>query len=221
MGAESAPARDTVIVFTGGDAPAAATRVHLPDDAYVIAADSGLGHALAMGRSVDLAVGDFDSVQPRMLEAAAADGMRVERHPTAKDKTDLELALDRALEYRPGRIVVVGGAGGRLDHFLGNAMVLTMEKYEAVTIEAYLGEGRVIVVRAGTTATLRGAVGDLVSLLAIGGPARGIRTEGLRYPLRDETLEPGSSRGLSNEHVAEEATVAVGAGVLIAVAPGG
>jgi thiamine pyrophosphokinase len=52
------------------------------------------------------------------------------------------------------------------------------------------------------------------------GPAHGVSTTGLRYPLDDEDLEAASSRGVSNEWVAGVATVRLRTGVLLAVAPG-
>ena len=61
---------------------------------------------------------------PAALATADGHGHPVERHPAAKDATDLELALDAAISRRPGRIHVLGGHGGRLDHLLANALVL-------------------------------------------------------------------------------------------------
>jgi thiamine pyrophosphokinase len=58
-----------------------------------------------------------------------------------------------------------------------------------------------------------------VSLVPLGGPARGLRTEGLRYPLRGEDLQAGSTRGISNELTAPSATVEVAAGALLVVVP--
>ena len=83
----------TMIVFTGGDPVDIGLRARLPDDAYVIAADSGVEQAAILGRHVDLAVGDFDSVSKAALDAAVNAGARIELHPEAKDATDLELGL--------------------------------------------------------------------------------------------------------------------------------
>ena len=69
--------------------------------------------------------------------------------------------------------------------------------------------------------TISGEPGSLVSLLPAGGPARGIVTGGLRYPLRDEELAPGTSRGVSNELSAALATVELASGVLLVVQPFG
>lgn len=210
----------TVIVVTGGDPVPARADDDLPADAFVIAADSGIDHAAALGRRVDVAVGDFDSVSPAGLAAVERSGARVERHPTAKDRTDLELALDAvlALDPAPDRAVVLGGHGGRLDHLLANALLLASPAYTAVPIEARMGPARVHAVRG--RIELNGRPGELVTLLAVGGPARGVRTEGLLYPLAGEDLQPGSTRGVSNQFTGPAATVTLDAGVLLAVLPG-
>jgi thiamine pyrophosphokinase len=68
-----------------------------------------------------------------------------------------------------------------------------------------------------TQAELHGAPGDLVSLIPIGGDARGVTTEGLQYPLSDEPLLFGPARGLSNVLVGTEARVRVREGLVIIV----
>jgi thiamine pyrophosphokinase len=161
-------------------------------------------------------VGDFDSVTPDALSAAEAAGARIDRYPTAKDATDLELALEAA-RAEASRIIVVGGDGGRLDHLLSIALLLGSSAYADRVVVAYLGPATVHVVR--STTRLTGVPGELVSLLALHGPAHGVRTSGLQYPLHDETLHPGSSRGVSNQFTGEVAQVAIAAGVLLAVQP--
>ncbi len=89
--------------------------------------------ALALGLRIDRAIGDFDSVSAAGLAAAEAAGAIVERHPAAKDATDLELALDAAIALEPARILVVGSAGGRLDHLLGSILLLADDRYAAAT----------------------------------------------------------------------------------------
>jgi len=172
-----------------------------------------------MGLRVDLAVGDFDSVSQAGLAAVRAAGGVLQAHPPDKDTTDLELALDAALGLGARRVLVLGGGGGRLDHLLASALVLTRPAYAGLQVDAVLGGARVAVVRG--RRALTGRAGDLVTLLPLGGVARGVRTEGLRYPLAGEDLEPGSTRGVSNLLLAATATVSLGAGVLLAVQPVG
>ncbi len=207
----------TAIVFAGGDRPTSAALRDLPADAWVVAADSGLDHAHALGVAVDVVVGDLDSVDPEILAAAELAGTAVERHPAAKDATDLELALLAAHDHGATEIVVVGGHGGRLDHFFANALLLATPALAGVRVWARLGDAEVFVVR--DRVELTAAPGALCSLLPVGGPAVGIRTDGLRFPLVGETLEPASTRGVSNEFLATTASVTLDHGVLLAVLP--
>jgi thiamine pyrophosphokinase len=185
--------------------------------ATVIAVDGGVDHALALGLPVHRAVGDFDSVTGAGLARVEAAGASVDRHPAAKDLTDLELALGAATAAGARRIVVVGGRGGRLDHALANLLALAAPAVAGVDLVALLDGSRVTVVR--TTAVFRGRPGSLLSLLPVGGPAVGVRTERLEYPLHDEDLPPGSARGLSNVLLAPTAQVSLRGGVLLAIQP--
>jgi thiamine pyrophosphokinase len=212
-----------VAVVVGGGGPPAVTAADLGDlgaDPVVIAADSGLEHGRALGLHVDAVVGDMDSVDPAALDAAAADGVLVDRHPEAKDATDLALAIDAALATGPGRLVVVTGAGDRFDHALAVALAVSapVSALATVAVEAWVGAAHLWVVR--DAVTLPGRPGDLLTLLPLHGAARGVTTSGLLYPLRGEDLEPGATRGVSNEWAAPVATVRLQSGVLVAVAPG-
>jgi thiamine pyrophosphokinase len=206
-----------VLLFTGGEPVDPGIERLLPAADLVIAADSGLSAAVALGRRADLVIGDLDSASPAMVEAAEAAGASVERHPTAKAETDLELGLLAALQRDATHVVVVGGYGGRLDHFLANALLLASPRFASLRIEAYVGDARITVVR--DHASLHGEVGDLVSLLAVGGPATGVRTEGLEYALHGEQLDAGSTRGVSNVLAAPSVAVSLESGVLLAVQP--
>jgi thiamine pyrophosphokinase len=210
--------RMAAVIFAGGDAPAPGSLADIPAGALLVAADSGLRHALAAGLVVDVVVGDLDSVEPADLDAAIAAGSTVERHPADKDATDLELALQTARARGARQVIVVGAGGGRLDHFLANALLLASPEFADLEIEARIGDATATVVRAAIE--IRGLPGDLVTLLPLGGPARGIRTRGLRWTLDGEDLLPGSSRGVSNELDAPIAQVTLDDGVLLVVQPG-
>ena len=210
---------EVVVVVSGGEPPAAGSALSVPPGAPVVAADRGLEHALALGLDVTVAVGDFDSASPEAVGVAEASGVRVERHPAEKDATDLELALDAAIRMGPRRILVLASRGGRLDHELATLLLLGADRYASAEIDASIGAAHVHVVR--TRRTICGEPGDLVTLLAVNGPAVGVTTHGLAYPLRGETLEAGSTRGVSNMFESEEARISVDDGVLLAIRPGG
>ncbi len=190
--------------------------------AVVYAADSGADIAAGLGLTVDVVVGDLDSITPGALAAAEAAGARIDRHPSAKDATDLALAVGVAIEDGAVEVVVLAGAGGRLDHLLAGALALADARWAHVTIRAVLGSSRVYVVHGPGTTDVCGVTAELVSLVPVGGPAIGVTTSGLRYPLVDATLEPGTTRGVSNvvDHPAGRVAVSLGAGALLVVLPG-
>jgi thiamine pyrophosphokinase len=206
------------LVFAGGDPVDGDVAARLPQSGVtVVAADSGVEHALAIGRDVDLVIGDFDSADPAAVDAAVAGGAEVRRYPADKDQSDLELALHAARAGGARRVIVVGGYGGRLDHFLANALLLASPSFADLDIEALVGDALITVIH--REARLTGAPGALCSLLAVGGTARGVRTRGLRFPLDTEDLLPGSTRGVSNEFSEPVATVSLDLGALLAVQP--
>lgn len=204
------------LIFLGGDLPIPTA---IPAADLVIAADGGLDLAHDLDIEANIVIGDFDSVTAPALDAARASGAEIITHPRAKDATDFALALDLARERGATRVTIAGGIGGRLDHLLGNALLLGLPEYRGITIEARFGPATLTVIHERTE--LVGAPGDLVSLFPIGGPAHGITTTGLRWNLSGETLMPGTSRGISNEFVDAGALVLLDRGTLLAIAPGG
>ena len=206
--------KQVVVVFAGGEAPPPQVERWIPSEAFAIAADSGLDHAHRLGFKADLLVGDLDSVS---LNAADRHEGEVERYSEDKDYTDLELAMEAAMRHGDV-VIVVGGHGGRLDHLVGNAELLADHRWSSARILWLAGEDLATVVR--HQAALHGRVGDLVSLIPLGGHAIGVTTQGLQWFLNDAILPAGSTRGLSNRFVGTTAHLSVRQGALLTVQPG-
>ena len=183
----------------------------------VVGADGGARHAAALGRPLDLWVGDGDSIGEDELAAIEATGIPVRRSPVDKDESDTELALLAALDAGPAQITILGALGGaRLDHELANVWLLGHPRLTGCDVRLVDAAVRMRLVGPGR-ADLGGRIGDLVSLLPFAGDAGGLTTEGLRYPLRDERLRSGPSRGLSNVRVSSDASLTVGSGRILVV----
>lgn len=215
----------------GGPGPAPRDRLVdvVGPQTVVIAADSGLEAALEARVVVHHVVGDLDSVAPQALAVARRAGAEVHRHPSDKDATDGELALDLAADLlaqlretrsETTHLVVVGGGGGRLDHLVGDVMALVVDRLASFDVTAHLGRATIVVVRAGRSRSLLGRPGEVVSLLAPRGVASGVTTRGLRWPLHDGDLALGSTRGTSNQMVTDEAHVSLRHGTVVAILPG-
>ena len=192
-------------------------RARARSGALVIAADSGIAHVHALGLVAALLIGDLDSATSESIERARNEGTVVDEHSADKDETDLALALGAARAARVTHATVLGVGGGRTDHLFANALLLAQDSYSDLIIDARFVSDLLTVIRAETTLT--GSPGDLVTLLAVGGTARGVSTSGLRWQLSSEQLEPGSSRGVSNEMIAGEAVIQIESGVLLAIQP--
>lgn len=215
MGRQHSPTSvKTAIVLVGPSAPAPQVKELLPDADLVVAADSGAHMAAQLDLVIDIAVGDFDSIDSGLLEELEQTAV-VERHPAAKDQTDIALALDAAIRCAPTRLVVVSGGGGRLDHAFANLLVLADPAYARTQIQAFVGDSQVWVIR--DHQTLYSESGRTVSLIAVGGAAEGITTTGLAYPLDHESLAATSTRGVSNVMTVDNPTVRVQTGVILAI----
>lgn len=214
-------ARVAVVVAAGGSPDLGQLAAFSGDEALlVVAADSGAAHAVSAGLDIDVLVGDLDSIDPALLASLDAAGVSIERHPVAKDATDLELAIEVALREGATTVHVVGGHGGRVDQSFANAFIVSSPVYAHVRMHAILDSARVSVVHGGGAISFDGAPGDVVTLLPMHGDAVGVRTSGLEYPLHGETLRAGTTRGVSNVLLDREATVSLEGGTLLVVRPG-
>lgn len=205
------------ILFVNGDiSDWARVRDLLLEDDYLVAADGGARHCLALGRVPHVVVGDLDSLDADIVAALVAQGVAIERHPVSKDKTDLELALERALRDGAHDIVMVGALGSRLDQSLANILLLARRPWPA-RLRVLVGHEIAEVVRGGETLTLDAPPGSTVSLLPLSRRVSGVTYRGLLYPLEEATLYLGSTRAISNEVRESPATVRVGRGVALVV----
>ena len=191
-------------------------RALITADDYLVAADGG---AFALERwkiLPHLIVGDMDSLGDAGVERLAKQGIAVAKFSAAKDESDLELAVAQAIEVGATEVVLLGALGGdRLDHETANLLLLADPGYDGVRLEARRGALRIRPLRGEGSLRLSGPAGAVVTLLPVNGDAEGVTTEGLRFPLRDETLRFGRARGLSNEVASLPATVKLRKGSLL------
>ena len=181
-------------------------------DALVVAADDGATTALAFGLTPDLVIGDLDSISSATLSRLRQANVPIQTYPRDKDATDGELAVDYALRAKPGALWLVGFLGGsRLDQALANVLLLTRIAAPAVLLDE---RNEAVLVRPGGVHAWRPEQREVVSLLPLR-HVRGARTVGLRWRLDGASLSVGGTRGISNEPVATEASVAIDAGLLL------
>jgi thiamine pyrophosphokinase len=205
-----------IIIFANGEIPDLnKARPLLQADDYVICADGGTRHALALSLQPDLVIGDMDSLKNGQWQKLEETGIPIELYPHDKNETDLELAITRALELEPKGILVIAALGGRLDHTLGNLALLSDNRLS--TFHTRFDDGVEEIFLCRERAEIHGRSRDIVSLIPWGGPVQGIQTQGLRWSLNGETLYPQKTRGISNEMLIDSASISVESGLLLIV----
>ena len=187
------------VLVASGQADAADAR-WLDGADQVVAVDGGTAWLASVGRRPDRVIGDLDSADPSLIGALEADGVPIDRHEAEKDASDTELAVAATLAAGADEVVILGAlAGPRLDHQLANLMLLAdPELARARDLRIVRGRTLVRALHGPGRMAIEAGLGELVTLLPVGGDAEGVRTGGLRYPLAGDTLSFGRSRGLSN-----------------------
>ena len=207
-----------VVVIGGGNLSTRAAEL-VDDDALVIAADSGLDHAVAAGLTPTVLVGDLDSISAAGTMWAYAHEVHTERHPESKDATDTELALAYAAAAGRDHLLVLGAVGDRFDHLLGTLSALGSPALSTFgSVRAQLGDTEIHAVHPARSITVHPPSGTVFSLLSLHGPCRGVSITGARWPLTDADLVPSSTIGVSNESV-DAVHVSTREGVLTVVIP--
>lgn len=208
-----------VLVFANGelnDGPMVRRALADGVGALVAAADGGARLAQACGLKPAVVIGDMDSLTPDEVTALRESGSTVLSYPEEKDETDLELTLQWAVEQGVTWLRIIGGIGGRFDQTISNLHLLALPalKDRDVRMVAWAQETWLLHPPEGF---INGAPGDTVSLLPLSGRVTGIRTDGLRYALHDDTLALGPARGVSNVLTEARARVRLADGVLLVV----
>ncbi len=90
----------------------------------IICADGGANFAYKINVFPDYIIGDLDSISYEALSFFEKNEKTKIIKDTNKDKTDLELALDKAKSLKPEEIIIIGAIGSRIDHTLANIFSL-------------------------------------------------------------------------------------------------
>ena len=175
----------------------------------LIAADGGTKYFVDIGLTPQVIIGDMDSVDSDMWKDNS--GVEHIRYPETKDKSDSELAVEYALGHGCKQAILFAATGGRLDQTLGNVALLASHPGRVALSD---GISTLIAVDKSEKCKLHGRIGTRVSLIPYGFDNFKVRTNGLKYALRDECLN-SATHGLSNELSRTETCICVSDGILL------
>lgn len=198
---------DSFVIVTGGECRIDGIVPSIADGCFVIAADSGYDTALRLGLKPSLLVGDMDSVShvPSDIELV--------RVRPEKDVTDTMLAVDIALERGAKHIKVIGGAGGRADHWLSNILMLEAYSERGIDIRLLDGTNEIFVLCDGHT-TIRSS-GGYFGIIALTDCT--VTETGCKYPLERAPLRRNLPYAVSNEVTGDFAEITLEGHAVITV----
>tara|TARA_Y100001933_G_C18932527_1_gene535949 strand:- start:223 stop:861 length:639 start_codon:yes stop_codon:yes gene_type:complete len=185
----------------------------LMDVNQVIAVDGGSRHVEKLGLKADVLLGDFDSISSYDGFLRRHPGAEIIQFPPQKNFTDSELAAEYAIGQKPDKVTLIGCIGTRMDHTF--ATVLLLKKFLNAGVDACMLDESNEIRLIDSDYKIHGKVGTLMSLVPVGGAAKGIYLDGFEYPLVDATLELGSSTGISNVFASENALIRLREGLLL------
>lgn len=195
------------LIIGSGNFSARVSELLKNEEYYTICADGGYDHAKVAGIIPDILLGDMDSIKVKADIKAII-------YPAEKNETDSEIALMYAIENGYKDIILTGVTGTRLDHTLNNIFLLKMANehdVNAVIIddcnEVYYTESQL---------ELYGNEGEFFSIIPICGDIC-VSVENAKYPLSDEVLHFGKSRGISNEFLGKECIITIKKGSAIVI----
>lgn len=185
---------------------------------YIIAVDGALAFTHRHGVHIHCLVGDFDTIGTDILEQYEnSQELYVERHVPEKDETDTELALHIAMSRQPGEIVLLGGTGGRLDHFLGNLQILLQPMEAGIPCVLVDRWNRIRLHQTSFQIVKEEQYGTYVSLIPWSEQVENLSLFGFQYPLSHVIMKQGNSLGISNEIKESVAQVCFDKGILICI----
>jgi thiamine pyrophosphokinase len=188
---------------------------HMKDADFIICCDGGANVAYKYGFVPNLIIGDFDSIDKKVLEYFKTNGIQIIEFPCEKDKTDTQIAIEYLAENGFDEVVMLSCTGKRLDHVLANISLLYYLLEHDIK-GAIVDENNIIMMTRNKI-KIHGKKGHLLSLLPYTQTVSGICTKGLYYPLEDGMMEFGNPYGVSNVIIEDEAIVEVKDGVLLVI----
>lgn len=202
-----------ILVANGQPSSSLRIRTAIAAANQVVSVDGGSRMLAALNVIPHQAVGDMDSTPPELLARYRQAGVALHLHPVRKDATDLELAMDLALDAGATAITILGATGGRLDHTLGNLLLL--ERCLNRNVMGCIMDDTQSVYLMASNLELCGQPGDTLSIIPVGGDVGGVTLTGLEYPLHNAPLPFASSQGLSNVFTGPKACIRIRSGRLL------
>lgn len=184
----------------------------------IIAVDNGLKILKEINIKPNHIVGDFDTVKSEILNLYKADtSVKIHKFNPIKDNTDTDIAIRLAVELKSNEIIILGAIGTRIDHLLGNIHVLKYALDNNIECKIIDENNEIQLINKTTIIKKKEITKKYISLIPLTEKVENINLKGFKYELENGTLTIGSSLGISNEVIVEEAIIQFNNGILIMI----
>lgn len=189
------------------------------NDGMWVGVDKGVLTLIQNAIQPALAFGDFDSVTSEELSLIEDKVKVLNRFMPEKDETDMELALNWAIEQKPEKIRLFGATGGRLDHLFANIQLLIKPVLSAVPVSIeIIDKKNVIYIKpSGEYRVQQNKSFKYISFFPITMEVKGLTLKNFKYPLKNHTVPAGSTLCISNELIDDYGTFSFTKGILMVV----
>jgi thiamine pyrophosphokinase len=181
----------------------------------IVCADGAATWAIDAGLQPHVLIGDMDSIPPELPGTLEKAGVEIIYLPREKDDTDAQAAIDLAIARGADKFLITGALGGRLDHTLGNIMLLV--RLARAGKEARIAETGQMVMAACSDIHLCGVPGGLISIIPFGDGLFIEKTEGLAYPISHKKIPCDITLGISNVFTSSQARIEITSGTAIII----
>ncbi len=206
------------LIITGGKINKNFAKKYLKSNKYdiIIAVDKGLETIDYLKLEPQYILGDFDSVNTKILEKYKTQNIKIIKLNPEKDLTDTHSAIDLALEIKSTEITILGAIGTRLDHTMANIHILKQALDKNIKAKIVNEKNEIELINK-EIIIKKDDNYKYVSIIPLTTNVTGITIEGMKYIINDYTLSIGDSLGVSNEQIDKDAKISIKTGILVVI----
>lgn len=206
------------LIITGGKINKNFAKKYLKSNKYdiIIAVDKGLETIDYLKLQPQYVLGDFDSVNTKILEKYKKQNIKIIKLNPEKDLTDTHSAIDLALKLKSTEITILGAIGTRLDHTMANIHILKQALDKNIKAKIVNEKNEIELINK-EIIIKKDDNYKYVSIIPLTTNVTGITIEGMKYIINDYTLSIGDSLGVSNEQIDKKAKISIKTGILVVI----
>lgn len=206
------------VIVTGGKAPSEELLLRsIEDGDYIIGVDKGCNTLYKYGIKPSIILGDFDSIDSKVLDEYIKLKIPSIKFNPEKDYTDSDLAYEKAKEINPSKIIFLGATGTRYDHALGNIGILLKSLREGYKTEIVDENNRMFVVN--KNSSFEGDFGHTISFHALSDKVAKFNISGGKYDLKDYDMTLLEPRAVCNEFLDTNINISFESGIILVIYP--